>query len=422
MLRLLVIILSAAAPLLGGCVANKQYNTTPDQYLSAVIVAGEGVVGVDLAIIEFDEFGMLWDRDQLEDAISLIERRNEASERGIVVFTYTHGWMNNADQSRSESDLTRFRDWTAGLAGRLQDQGELAPDHVVGVYLAWRGATTRLPLVSTATFWDRRRTAERVASYPMLETLIRIKTAGQSRSDSKVIVSGHSMGGLILTKTLAPSLNALLLHQGEGGVSKLTNMLVTHNPAFDGLSTYQFIEYLKLNGVTAELRTGDGSVEPAPGPIMLSITSEADWVTRLAYSAGQIVGHRSTNFRSTLGEGTPSQGYLATRALGHVDHLISHRAWVEDGEVKLERVPGAYNDTPYWIVQVSEEICRDHGDIFNDRYNELYRRILHLNRIFEPEVQTWVRRRPAAPLNEIPLVSMERHVTERPSHKQKGNQ
>ena len=97
-LRLLVIILSAAAPLLGGCVANKQYNTTPDQYLSAVIGAGEGVVGVDLAIIEFDEFGMLWDRHQLEDAIALIERRNEESERGIVVFTYTHGRMNNADQ------------------------------------------------------------------------------------------------------------------------------------------------------------------------------------------------------------------------------------------------------------------------------------------------------------------------------------
>ncbi|MEM1185901.1 MAG: hypothetical protein AAGI53_12985 [Planctomycetota bacterium] len=420
--RSVLLILVNACCLLSGCVANKQYNTLPVEYLTEVIPVTEGTVGVDLAIIEFDEFGMLWDRDQLEDAIALIERRNEESERGIVVFTYTHGWMNNADQSRSQSDLTRFRGWISGLAGRLQSQGDSAPEHVVGVYLAWRGATTRLPLVSTATFWDRRRTAERVASYPMLETLIRIKTAGQSRPDSKVIVSGHSMGGLILTKTLAPSLNALLLHQGEGGVSKLTNMLVTHNPAFDGLSTYQFIEYLKLNGVTAELRTGDGSAEPAPGPIMLSITSEADWVTRIAYPAGQIVGHRSTNFRSDLGGNTPAQGYLATRALGHVDHLISHRAWIEDGEVKLERVPGAYNDTPYWIVQVSEEICRDHGDIFNNRYNELYRRILHLNRIFEPEVQTWVRRRPDKPLDETPPMSMEGHVTEPPSHQQKGNQ
>lgn len=407
--RSLLLILASACCLLSGCVANTQYNTLPDQYLSEVIPATDGTVGVDLAIIEFDEFGMLWDRDQLEDTIELIAQRNADAERGIVVFTYTHGWMNNADQSREESDLTRFRDWSAGLAGRLEAQGESAPGHVVAVYLAWRGATTRLPLLNTATFWDRRRTAERVASYPMLETLIRIKTAAQSRPDSKIIVSGHSMGGLILTKTLAPSLNALLLHQGETGVSKLTNMLVTHNPAFDGLSTYQFVDYLKRNGVTAELRTADETVEPAPGPIMLSITSEADWVTSLAYPAGQILGHRSTNFRSDLGNDTPKQSYLATRALGHIDHLISHRAWVEDGEIKLERVPGAYNDTPYWIVQVSADICKDHGDIFNDRYNALYRRILHLNRIFETGVQTWVRQdRPGsvgAPIRSQPAES-----------------
>ncbi|MEO0632014.1 MAG: hypothetical protein AAFY46_15015, partial [Planctomycetota bacterium] len=212
--RSVLLILVCACCLLNGCVANKQYNTLPDQYLTEVIPTADGTVAVDLAIIEFDEFGMLWDRQQLEDAIAMIEQRNADAERGVVVFTYTHGWMNNADQSREESDLTRFRDWSAGLAGRLDAQGESAPEHVVAVYLAWRGATTRLPLLSTATFWDRRRTAERVASYPMLETLIRIKTAAQSRPDSKIIVSGHSMGGLILTKTLAPSLNALLLHQG----------------------------------------------------------------------------------------------------------------------------------------------------------------------------------------------------------------
>ena len=112
-ISIVTILIAAFVP---GCVSNQLYNASPDEYIIAVRGADEEGVGVDLAIIEFDDFGMLWLPEQLERAISLIDRRNAESDRGIIVVTYTHGWQNNADPSREKNDLTRFRTGMRELA------------------------------------------------------------------------------------------------------------------------------------------------------------------------------------------------------------------------------------------------------------------------------------------------------------------
>ena len=90
-------------------------------------------------------------------------------------------------------------------------------------------------------------------------------------------------------------------------------------------------------------------------------------------------------------DGAPSQWRLATTAHGHAAHLVSHKARIEDGELVLERVPEAYNTTPFWIVQVSEDICGGHGDIHNPRFRELVEHIVDLNHVYDASVQTWIR-------------------------------
>jgi len=374
-----------------GCVANKPFNPEPHQYLLTLAEPTDAALGVDLAIIEFDEFGMFWDRQQLEGAIDLIRRRNGESEKGIAVVTYVHGWMNNADPDREDGDLFRFRGDLANIATGLKAEGERAPDRVVGVYLAWRGATNRIPAWSALSFWDRKRTGERVASYQMRETLFRLIEAAKLRQDSKVMLSGHSMGGMITARALAPTISTLLLAAGPEGLLVPVDLVLLQNPALDALTTYQFIEFMKRTGTRAELVYEDGSTKPAPGPVIVSITSEADWVTRVAYRGGQILGNLSNDFRSDIGEGVPSQGDLANRATGHTDFLTSHRAWVEDGEVQIEAVPGAYNDTPYWVVQVTADICKDHGDIHNPRFVDLLAKLTELNEFYDTTVETWLR-------------------------------
>ena len=41
-------------------------------------------------------------------------------------------------------------------------------------------------------------------------------------------------------------------------------------------------------------------------------------------------------------------------------------------------MPDRCNDTPYWVIRVPKEICRNHGDIGNPRMNELVEMLLHM--------------------------------------------
>jgi len=381
------------ATVLATCESSALYNKTPDKYLIKIADEGAESVGADLAIVEFDEFGMLWDRRQLDDTLALIKRRNAESKNGVMLLTYTHGWQNNADPNDATGDLAEFRQTLKKLTSELPNQGSLTPNHIVGVYLGWRGTTSNLPGLDTITFWGRKRVAERIASFEMRESLFLIAQAAKSNRDSKVFMSGHSMGGMILAKALAPSLTTALMMSGTEGLPYMADLAVLKNPALDGLSTYQFIKFLKRNGVVAELRSPYGNIETAPGPAIVSITSEADWVTSLAYPAGQIVGNTitATDFRANLGPGMPSQKELSDNTQGHIDYLVSHKAWYEDGKLMLERVPNAYNDTPFWIIQVTKEISSGHSDVNGPKFIELLRRFISLNRLYDSTSKTWLR-------------------------------
>ncbi len=388
-----LVILCTLACLLpvGGCVSNRQFNTEPSQYLSTLESPSDVQVGVDLAVIEFDEFGMFWDRNQLEDALSRIAERNAESTKGIGVFLYVHGWQNNADPTRTENDLARFRLALQHLASDFSQRADTTPDHIVGVYIGWRGATTRLPLMNLMTFWDRRRAAERVAGSNLREAFGRITYASKEHPDSKVLITGHSMGGMIIGLTLGPTIETLLMAHGELGFRSPTDGVHLLNPALDAMATVQLVDLMKRRGVVAELRYADGRVEPAPGPVLVSITSEADWVTKDAYRLGQWVDRLSIDKRPLNMDGWPSQSELASHATGHLPFLASHRAFIREGEVVIEPIPGAWNDTPYWIVSVSSEIGKDHGDIDNARFNEVREQLLFKNRIYDTRVQTWLR-------------------------------
>ena len=389
-----ILIVLCLTTVLTTCEPSTFYNKTPDQYLAKIAEESNDNVSADLAIIEFDEFGTMWDRKQLDDTLSLIKRRNAESEHGILLLTYTHGWKNNADPSDEKNDLAEFRRTIQALTKKLRKSERFVPDHVVAVYLGWRGVTSKLPLFNTMTFWGRNRVAKRVASHQMREALISMAKIAKEYPSSKVHMTGHSMGGMIISRTIAPSLTTALMLSGDQGHKYMADLVVLKNPALDGLSTSQFINFLKKNKVVAELRSPNGNVERAPGPAIVSITSESDWVTGLAYPAGKVVGNliTATDFRADSEPDMPSQKKLANNTLGHINHLISHKAWIEGGYLLLERVPGAYNDTPFWVIQVSEEISSGHSDVDNSRFNELIRRLIDMNRLYDTKAQTWLRK------------------------------
>lgn len=172
----------AVTAIFSGCMPHKLYNARPDQYLQRLATDAGDSAAADLAIIDFDDHGVFWKRDQLEDTVSLIRRANEEASEGTLVLVYIHGWKNNADPNHENGSLERFRQTVLATATRDRDDRPFATDRVVGVFLGWRGDSSNMPLQEQLTFWDRRQAGERVASIHMQETLLRIMQATKERS------------------------------------------------------------------------------------------------------------------------------------------------------------------------------------------------------------------------------------------------
>lgn len=387
LIGVLLLTLAAAPP---GCVSHKLYNETSDKYLQRVATADEGAAPADLAVIEFDDHGVLWKRDQLEDTIALIRETNRQSQDGALVVVYVHGWKNNADPENPDGALARFRESVRGNASQSHADRPFAADRVVGVFLGWRGDSSNVPVQEQFTFWDRRRTGERIASIHMQETLLRIMEATKEHPGSKCFVVGHSMGGMIIGKTMFPALTTQLLSNRGDGTRMPVDLIILQNPALEALPSWQFIDFLKRFEAKIQLRSPDGSAEPARGPLIASITSEADTATSRAYPLGRTIASFGTRFRNDHSPGVPSQRHLFTHALGHVDYLTSHRAYVRDGQVVIERIPGAFNDTPFWVIRVSREISKDHGDVGNPVYGRMIEQIIDLNEVYRTGLETWM--------------------------------
>ena len=382
--------LLAAVAALAGCVPNTLYNARPDQYRERVTTGEAGGVVADLGVVEFDDQGVLWERDQLESTIELIRQSNREARDGTLVIVYIHGWKNNADPHDQEGALAQFRETVRRDAARNPADRPFAADRVVGVFLGWRGDTSDVPLQEQLTFWDRRRAGERVASLHMQETLLRIMDATKAHPGSKCFIVGHSMGGMIIGKSVAPVLTTLVLSGGEDGTRLPADLVILQNPALEALASWQLIDLFKRFGVRLELRTHDGAAKQADGPFIASITSEADTATGRAYPFGRTIASWNLSFRRDHGPDEPSQRYLATRAIGHDDYLTSHRAYLREVEIVIERIPGAFNDTPFWVIRVSEEISKDHNDVSNPVYGRLIEQLIQMNEVYRTDLESWM--------------------------------
>lgn len=221
--------------------------------ISNVCVDDAKAQRMSLAVIEFDDEGNHWKREQFLNAVD--EIADVSSDMtgvgtaprtdGLFMVVYVHGWRSNASEDRDA--LARFR-WFVTELARSDDlclqagpepseggaEGEDAPcavrPHVYGVYVAWRGDAVgnrlgSLPIAEYLTFWNRKAAAKRVAGTAMTETLLglfdALETADRSRFQqrkdqagseltaltapprSRSLVIGHSMGARILEYAFA---------------------------------------------------------------------------------------------------------------------------------------------------------------------------------------------------------------------------
>ncbi|MGA7274555.1 MAG: hypothetical protein WBX14_06890, partial [Candidatus Udaeobacter sp.] len=339
--------------------------------------------GYKVAFVEFGEQGSYQDPTQLQNALALIRDTPQP-----LVITYVHGWQNNVESG----DVQSFESLLARLNGApaIRNVGF----HVVGVYLGWRGKITDVPILKELSFWNRKNTAERLASnYDVYDTIASISEEARKDHPGKqyTVLLGHSFGGLIVERSVAHAINAEIHGHADASRSMPADLMIAVNPAADSVLARQMIAAL-YSRKTEDTR-----------PLFVSITSTGDWATGLVFPIGTGLASISKGFNQVEppgpGNTQVSERKFYTSTPGHNEMLINHitvdkhetinspnglhaleenlqhnhvgNGFTLDGaEGKLDvwqikRVGDV--DVPYWDVQVDPSIIKDHGDIWNER-------------------------------------------------------
>jgi hypothetical protein len=420
-----------------------------------------------IAYIEFDDQGDFQDRHQLVDALANIP----AGPNRLVVF-YAHGWQNN---TRS-ADVGQFNALLAHLSHALneRDPGHSNgyPWEVYGVYLGWRGTlydpsniypaqplsqqtsvecilkkakpSTFNTLASgpkLLTFWSRKDAAGRMAGAPLPEAINMISARARTKPtpahvalQTKTILIGHSFGAFVIEKTVLQSISAIQPQMTADGTSYITppaDLVILLNSAAPAIYAKEFIEFLKWHGV--------GRDQP---PFVISVSSEADDATKIAFPAGTIPAS-AFDIGSYRGADTyhgANEKTFFTHTPGHTDYLPSFDAyptsklpaqefssdyeneWIfyrnlfpdptdftrndhafiawDDPyaktsvaapsriwQLKPTRAVDAseipFNDTPYWLVRVPANIIANHGDVWCANSMNLLTSLIRLSGIVD---------------------------------------
>ena len=339
--------------------------------------------GYKVAFIEFGEQGSYQDPTQLQNALALIRDTPKP-----LVITYVHGWQNNVESG----DVQSFESLLARLnrAPAIRNVGF----HVVGVYLGWRGKLTPVPVLKEISFWNRKATAERLASnYDCYDAIASISEEARrkGRGNQYTVLLGHSFGGLIVERSVAHAINAEIHGHADADRSMPADLVIAVNPAADSVLARQMIAALYS-------RKTEGT-----RPLFVSITSTGDWATGTVFPIGTGLASVSKGFNNVPAPGPNgtmhSERDFYTSTPGHNEMLINHITVDKHETINspnglpaleenlqhnhagngftLDRANGKLDiwqikrvrdvDVPYWDVQVDPSIIKDHGDIWNER-------------------------------------------------------
>ncbi|MFL1501577.1 hypothetical protein ACI77J_11790 [Pseudomonas sp. O64] len=383
-----------------------------------------------LGFVEFNDQGDLWQRQGMEAVINQLN--TEAAAKDLLIVVFVHGWHHSSEEG--DGNINTFRTVLANLAVAEAASGRPARE-VAGVYVGWRGDSLALGPINNVTFWDRKNTAEKVGHGEVTELLSRIElikrtqdskardaafeaksksgagntqsteenrcgkhiAAGQDiTSQTKLVVIGHSFGGLVVQSSIGQILEdrAIRTKGGDYGcqldVEGFGNLVVLINPAFEAQ------RYSGLHDIVSR-RTWFPAQQL---PVEVILTSKADDATGVLFPLGRRFntvferdGWDKKNL-TTVGHYQPYITHeLYKAAPGHPDTQPLMKAWAAGGQpstrltiagLTLERTQlGDRN--PYMNVSVSGDLIKNHNDIGEPQIIEFLKQMILLSTLPESD-------------------------------------
>lgn len=327
------------------------------------------------SFVEFDGRGDHIDYRQHRAAYSKVLEL--AAEQPLLLVVYCHGWKHSVQSD----NVVQFCDYLGRLAmSAMAQEGRY---RVHGLYIGWRGGTVR-PYVATGTeaysrttadfggpvvdrawqrrwkwtgvvpenldYWDRLKAAEHeVSGVAMARTILWCANAakknqpGGDAAPNLVFVVGHSMGALVLERSLCQACLGTLAGQLPWRNPEAAKAVVpdplpfdlvlfvnSAAPAIYAKQTRDFLtsyrKALKANGIAF-----------ADAPLFMSLTSSADRATGVLHPLAHSLDWLDASLRRTYRKGllgptesTPHppvpQRWFSNTTPGHHPLLVNH--WI----------------------------------------------------------------------------------------------
>jgi hypothetical protein len=257
-----------------------------------------------VATIEFEENGRRQAPAQADEAIQEIQSAAE----GAIIVVFVHGWKH--DGRICDGNLCCFREVLKFLANAEQKMATLhnnrPPRKIIGIYLAWRGASTDVSGLKELTFWSRKRKAQYIGSIGKAsKVLVQIRDAYDRLNNcrhskgNRLVLIGHSFGAALLFDAVKKTFEQNLKARHSNGcmalgpeVSGFGDLVVLVNPAFEA-DRYESL---------LSLARSAGPYCPQQTPLLLTVAADNDTPTRVWFPVGQFLSaHFRARNRTTLG-------------------------------------------------------------------------------------------------------------------------
>jgi pimeloyl-ACP methyl ester carboxylesterase len=286
---------------------------------AAATTSIERYPGYSIAVVEFDDQGRFWDRQQVAALGGEIARAaNSPDEAPVSMLVFVHGWRDDAGVC--DKALVAFREFVRRIS--IDDLGKLPGRHpLIGVFVAWRGYSSHVWPFEFFSFVGRKETATRIAAGDVPELLAYLDSSRRQlnasrKETSHLVVIGHSLGGTIVFEALANIFKTRLGEARPGRdadgqsavVSGFGDLVLLVNPAFEAERWHSI----------HELAASYASFSKRQKPLLVVASSETDLPNRRYFPIGQYFG---TMFQKTRDE---EQRRALTTSIGQYEPFVTH--------------------------------------------------------------------------------------------------